>query len=92
MEKLKNIQELVSEIKDNRFLALFSAFVKALDSKDYNIMRKLTILRYLVGKCEDIHFELGLKLIYKMVYKVLEEKDYFYWERKLLTECTDINN
>ena len=91
-ERIKNIKELASEIKDDRLLALFSAFVKALDSKDYKIMKKLTILRYLVGKCENIHFEFGLKLIYKLVYRILQEKDYFYWERKLLTECTDINN
>ena len=64
MKELKSISELASEIKDDRFLALFSAFVKVVDSKDYKTMRKLTVIGYLVGKCEDMNFEFGLKIIY----------------------------
>ena len=86
MEKQKSIQEIAKGIKDERFLALFSAFVKAVDSKDYKIMRKLTILRGLVAKCEKINFEFGLKIVYKLILNVLKERDYFYWERKLLNE------
>lgn len=86
MKELKSISELAREIKDDRFLALFSAFVKAVDSKDYKIMRKLTLLRWLVAKCEKIHFEFGLMIVYKLILNVLNERDYFYWERKLLNE------
>lgn len=86
MKELKTISELASEIKDDRFLALFSAFVKALDLKDYGFCRKLTILRWIVGIFEDIHFEFVLKIIYKLVLLEFKEKDYLYWEKKLLIE------
>lgn len=86
MKELKSISELASEIQDERFLALFSAFVKALESKEYGLCIKLTILRSIVGKFEKIHFEYGLKITYKFVLNVLKEKDYLYWERKLLDE------
>ena len=86
MKKLKSINELAIEIKDDRFLALFSAFVKALESKEYDLCIKLTMLRLIVGKCEDMHFEYGLKITYKLVLNVLKEKDYFCWEKKLLEE------
>lgn len=86
MKELKSISELASEIKDDRFLALFSAFVKAVDSKDFKTMRKLTFLKYLIDKCEAIHFYTGLKIVYTIALHILEEKDYYHWERKLLNE------
>ena len=90
MEKLKTIEEIESGITDERFLALFRAFVKALESKDYEICKKLAIIRGLIGKFEKIHFELGISILYRLVLKQLSKRDYFYWERKfLLDHCAN---
>lgn len=86
MNELKSISEIAKEIKDDRFLALFSAFVKALDSKDYSICKRLTIYRFIILLLERINFEYGLKIIYSFVLKELKKRDYFYWERKMLYE------
>ena len=92
MKKLKTIEEIESGIKDKRFLVLFRAFVKALESKDYSICRKLTILRSIICKFEKIHFDYGIKIVYRLVLHVLKERDYFYWEIKLLDKYLLSNN
>lgn len=86
MKKLKTIEEIESEITDERFLALFRAFVKALESKDYSICNKLIILRLLIGKFEKIHFKYGLIIVYKLALNVLKDGNYFYWEIKTIDE------
>ena len=89
MKKLKTIEEIESGIIDVRFLALFRAFVKALESKDYKICKKLTILRSIIGKFEKIHFEYGLMIVYKIVLNVLKERDYLYWEVKMIKDVLE---
>ena len=86
MEKLKIIEEIESEITDKRFLAFFRAFVKATQSKDYQIMKQLTFARWFLSKTEKLQFKYGIELAYKIVYKILNKRDYFYWERKALEE------
>ena len=86
MEKLKTIKEIESGIKDERFLALFRAFVKALEFKDYNLCKKLTILRYLIEKFEKVRFKYGTIVMYKLVLKEIKQKEYLYWEGKLLEQ------
>lgn len=86
MEKLKTIEEIELGIKDKKFLALFRAFVKALESKDYSICRKLIILRSIIGKFEKIHFDYGIKIVYRLVLCALKERDYLYWEIMLLVK------
>lgn len=91
MEKLKTIEEIESEIKDERFLALFKAFVKALESKDYSICKKLAILRSIIGKFEKIHFDYGIRIAYKLVLNVLNYRDYFYWEKLTINRFINHN-
>ena len=86
MKELKSIEELESGITDERFLALFRAFVKALESKDYNVCIKLTILRYLITKCKNLNLKSGEETVYRIVIKVLAKKDYLFWEKQLLIE------
>ena len=84
MKKLKSIEELESGITDPRFLALFRAFVKAIECKDYEIVKQFLYARWLLTKFEKITFKYGINYAYKIVYRIICKRDYLYWEKIIL--------
>ena len=81
----EQIEKMVSG-REPEMQQVIRAFIKATESKDFSVMKRMTAARWFIGKGEKWHIPTLKHYGYKKTLKVIENVDYLWWETKALKE------